>query len=163
MKAKKRKLPDFVDLIIFDFDGVFTDNKVILTEDGIESVVCDRRDGLGIDMLRKLNLNMLILTTEINNVVMYRANKLKIPIEKGCENKEDFLNKYFKINKIKSKNTIYIGNDLNDLKAMRLVGFSVAPADSHNKILAEADLILERKGGDGAVRELAELLINHLK
>jgi D-sedoheptulose 7-phosphate isomerase len=156
------KLPEKVELIVFDFDGVFTNNKVYVNQDGVESVVCDRGDGLGIQMLKEAGIPMFILSTETNPVVSARANKLSIPVEFGCENKEVFLKDYFKRNNISRKNVIYVGNDLNDLNAMRLVAFSVAPADSHQEILHEATLVLKKPGGHGFVREFVEYLLNHI-
>jgi D-sedoheptulose 7-phosphate isomerase len=149
-----------VEMIVFDFDGVFTDNKVYVNQDGVESVVCDRADSLGIQMLKKAKIPMMILSTETNPVVLARAKKMNIPVEFGCLDKEAFLESYLSQNGICKENTIYVGNDLNDLKAMNLVRFSVAPADSHQIILENATLVLKNKGGHGAVRELAEYLFN---
>ena len=162
LKTDQKGFPDKVELIIFDFDGVFTNNKVYLDQNGIESVVCDRGDGLGVQMLRERGIPMLVLSTETNPVVESRAKKLSLPVEFGCGNKKTFLTEYFKSQGIIPQNTIYIGNDLNDLEAMKIVGFSVAPCDSHDRILDYVDLVLERNGGKGAVREFAEKLLNHL-
>ena len=153
--------PVDVDLIVFDFDGVFTDNKVYTAQDGTETVVCDRRDGLGIEMLKKINIPMFILSMEQNPVVIARAKKLDLEVKAGCEDKKSFLQYYFKKKGIDSANVIYIGNDINDLDAMEMVGFSVCPSDSHVKVKESATYILASNGGNGAVRELAELLIQN--
>jgi YrbI family 3-deoxy-D-manno-octulosonate 8-phosphate phosphatase len=150
-----------VTLVIFDFDGVFTDNKVYTTQDGVESVACDRGDSLGINMLKEIGMDMFILSTETNPVVMARAKKIGIKVEAGCIDKKVFLEKYLSEKKIDSKDVIYVGNDLNDLEAMGLVGYPVAPSDAHPDIIRIAAHILCNKGGHGAVRELSELLINH--
>ena len=163
IKTDQKRFPDKVELIIFDFDGVFTNNKVYVDQNGIESVVCDRGDGLGVQMMRERGVPMLVLSTETNPVVESRAKKLSLPVEYGCGNKKIFLTDYFKSQGITPQNTIYIGNDLNDLEAMQIVGFSVAPCDAHNVILNQVNLVLECSGGNGAVREFAELLINQLK
>ena len=150
-----------MELIVFDFDGVFTDNKVYVSQDGTESVMCDRRDGLGIKMLKKLNIPMFILSMENNPVVLARAKKLGLKVKTGCEDKKRFLRNYFKLKGVDSANVIYIGNDLNDLEAMGLVGCSICPGDSHAKVKESATYILASNGGNGAVRELAELLIQN--
>ena len=149
-----------MELIVFDFDGVFTDNKVYVSQDGTESVMCDRRDGLGIKMLKKLNIPMFILSMENNPVVLARAKKLGLKVKTGCEDKKRFLRNYFKLKGVDSANVIYIGNDLNDLEAMEMVGYSVCPDDSHQKVKEMVSYILTAKGGNGAVREFVELLIS---
>jgi YrbI family 3-deoxy-D-manno-octulosonate 8-phosphate phosphatase len=149
-----------VRLVIFDFDGVFTDNKVYTAQDGVESVACDRGDSLGINMLKEIGMDMFILSTETNPVVMARAKKIGVKVEAGCNNKKVFLEKYLSENKIDSKNVIYVGNDLNDLEAMGLVGYPVAPSDAHPDVIRIATHVLCNSGGHGAVRELCELLIN---
>ena len=155
--------PDSIDLIVFDFDGVFTNNKVYTSEDGREAVICDRRDGLGINMLKELNIPMFILSTETNPVVVARAKKMGMKVEIGCENKMRFLIEYFEKFRITKDNVIYVGNDLNDLESMKMVGFSVCPADAHQSIKEVPSYVLKEKGGNGAVRELAELLIQNRK
>lgn len=160
LERVQKEVPQKVELVVFDFDGVFTDNKVFINQDGVESVICDRGDGLGIQMLKEAGIPMLILSTETNPVVLARAKKMAIPVEFGCQKKENFLENYLKENGINLENTIYVGNDLNDLVAMRLVGYSVAPSDSHTRVLKEATLVLKNKGGHGAVREFIEYLLN---
>lgn len=157
--ARKSTLPETIERVVFDFDGVFTDNKVYTAQDGTESVMCDRRDGLGIDMLRDAGIDMLILSKETNSVVAARAGKMKIEVHGSCDNKDAFLAQYFADNGINPANVIYMGNDLNDFDAMQLVGFSVAPADSHSDIKRTASLVLAENGGDGAVRALSEFIL----
>lgn len=151
--------PDPLELIVFDFDGVFTDNKVYTSQDGVEAVMCDRRDGLGIAMLKELNIPMFILSTETNPVVITRGKKMGLKVHHGRKNKKEFLTEYFQKHNINSKNVIYVGNDINDFEAMKLVGYSVCPRDAHQKIKEVASYVLNDRGGDGAVRELSELLI----
>ena len=151
--------------IVFDFDGVFTDNKVWVDQNGIELVCCNRGDGLGFDLLRgfiklkKWNLNYFILSKENNPVVSTRANKMQVSCVQSISDKNKYLTSYLMQNNLDSKGLIYLGNDLNDLKPIHLAGFSVAPSDSHPIILANVDLVLLKKGGDGFVREFIELLI----
>ena len=149
-------------LIVFDFDGVFTDNAVYVSEDGLEMVRCSREDSLGINMLQAHNLPMLILSTESNPVVAARAKKLKLEVFQSCNNKRQFLEDYLHEHNLPAREIVYIGNDLNDLDAMRLVGFSVCPADAHEAVREHCDLVLSKKGGHGAVRELCELALKEL-
>ena len=155
--------------IVFDFDGVFTDNKVWVDQDGRESVRCDRGDGLAFDIMRafqnqgKIKADYFILSKESNPVVVSRAKKLKILCHYGVQDKVSFMKKYLS-SKIMDEiarfgGLIYIGNDLNDLALMNLAGFSVAPKDAHPMVLASADLVLEKAGGEGCVREFIERLL----
>ncbi len=154
------KLPDPVQALVMDFDGVFTDNRVIVLEDGREAVTCSRSDGWGIAQLRKTGLPMLILSTETNPVVQARADKLKIPCLHGMGDKALALQSWLEEKQIDPANVVFLGNDQNDLSCMALVGCAVAVADAHPTALAQADIILSRVGGDGAVRELCELILN---
>lgn len=156
--------------LIFDFDGVFTDNKVYIDETGKEIVRCDRADGLAFDILRKFqekkqwDIQYIILSKEKNPVVQKRAKKLKIGCFNGVSNKKLFIEKYLKKrfgNAEGAKNgVIYVGNDLNDLSAMRFCGCSIAPSDAHKLIKEKATLVLDKKGGEGFVRETIEIILN---
>ena len=162
-----KKLPYWKDVhtIVFDFDGVFTDNKVWVDQNGVESVRCDRSDGLGFDLLRAFKRannwdpNYFILSKEKNPVVSIRAEKLKIDCVQSMSDKADYLANYLDDYNLSAEGMVYLGNDLNDLAAMQISGFSVAPVDSHPLILNQADLVLPRKGGDGFVSEFIVLLI----
>lgn len=147
-----------VQLVVFDFDGVFTDNKVYTSQQGIESVACDRRDSLGCSILKKLGVNLFILSTEANPVVLKRAEKIGIDAEMACRDKKQFIQKYLDKHAFNPANVAYMGNDLNDLEAMALVGHRVVPADAHPLLLKNASLILTKNGGEGAVRELCEMI-----
>jgi len=156
--------------IVFDFDGVFTDNKVWVDQDGKESVRCDRGDGLAFDMVRafqkqgKLNAEILILSKELNPVVLSRARKLHLDCHHGISNKLSYMKEYFESRFSKSQNyfdgLVYLGNDLNDLPLMRCAGFAVAPADAHPKVCEIAHLVMEQRGGEGFVRAFIELLLD---
>ena len=160
-------IPDWklIHTIVFDFDGVFTDNKVWVHEDGRESVRCDRSDGLAFDILRRFVVKMdwklkyFILSRERNRVVYSRARKLQVPCAQGVSNKTDYLKAYLAENQKTMQGLIYVGNDLNDLAAMRLSGFSVAPSDAHPLIRRQANFVSEHKGGEGFVRAFVELLL----
>ena len=162
-----KNLPDWkgIHTIVFDFDGVFTDNKVWVDQNGLESVRCDRGDGLGFDLLRAFiqknnwDLQYFILSKEVNPVVSARAQKIQVDCVQSMSDKAGYLKKHLMNNNLDYDGLIYLGNDLNDLAAMKIAGFSIAPVDSHPLILNQADLVLPRKGGDGFVREFIEMLI----
>lgn len=154
--------PDPIQALILDFDGVFTDNKVIVFQDGSEAVVCDRSDGWGIAQLKSTGLPILILSTEKNPVVQARAKKLDIPCIQGSSDKWDSLRNYLSEQGIDSKNVIYVGNDLNDLPCIINVGYSIAVADAHPVVLDQVDFVLKNRGGSGAIREVCDLISNHI-
>lgn len=147
-----------VQLIVYDFDGVLTDNKILLNEKGIESVVLNRADGLAMGILKKLGVNQIILSTETNRVVEERANKLGILAIRGVENKKETLLAYCQRNDISVENVVYIGNDLNDLEVMRIVGYPVCPSDASEEVKSISRIILHTAGGRGVVRELIEYI-----
>ncbi len=151
---------DDVDVLVFDFDGVLTNNFVYLDQNGLESVICSRADGLAFDVLRKLQKPTYILSTEKNQVVTARAKKLKVPVLQGVSNKSEALKELIEKEGFDLQNILYVGNDLNDYQAMKLCGFSVCPADSHPKIKEIADIALKTNGGNGIVRELLEEVLN---
>jgi len=156
---RARAMPDPIKALILDFDGVFTDNRVLVFQDGREAVVCDRSDGWGIAKLKKTGLPILILSTEANPVVQARADKLNIPFIQGQSEKWCTLQEWLNERNLDPESVVYIGNDVNDLQCMQSVGFSVAVADAHPVILRQADLILDHPGGQGAIRELCDLLL----
>ena len=145
-----------LDAIVLDFDGVLTDNKVYVGQDGKELVKCDRGDGLAFDALRKLSINVYIISTEQNSVVKARADKLKINCIHGVRDKTVALDKLCLDNGYEKSRILFIGNDLNDYLAMKACGYSACPADSHELIKKEATLVLSGFGGDGVMRELLE-------
>lgn len=158
-QQQQDRLPGQVSALVMDFDGVFTDNHVIVHEDGSEAVTCSRSDGWGIAQLRQTGLPMLILSTETNPVVQARADKLKIPCLYGVVDKSQALQTWLAERKIQPANVVYLGNDQNDHGCMALVGCAVAVADAHPETLALADIVLSKPGGSGAVRELCELIL----
>jgi len=153
-------IPRPLKLLVFDFDGVMTDNAVYIDQNGREMVRCHRGDGLGIAMLKEAGVPMCILSTETNPVVTARGIKLGIPVFQSCGHKKVFLENYFKEHDIDGRRVIYLGNDVNDIEAMRLVGFTAAPADAHLAVRQMVDLVLTRPGGHGAVREFCDFLLN---
>jgi len=147
-----------IELIAYDFDGVLTDNKVYLSEDGIESVQVNRSDGLAIKEIEKMGLRQIIISTEKNKVVKKRAEKLNIECFYGIDDKKTSLSNFCNENSIDLKKVIFIGNDINDLEVMKSVGISICPSDAHPSIIKIASVMLNSKGGEGLVRELLDLL-----
>jgi 3-deoxy-D-manno-octulosonate 8-phosphate phosphatase (KDO 8-P phosphatase) len=151
---------DNIDALVFDFDGVLTNNFVYLNQEGVESVACSRADGLAFDVLRKLKKPAFILSTEENSVVTMRAKKLKIPAIQGVADKVLSIKELARENKFDLKNILYVGNDLNDYLVMKVCGYTACPIDSHLKIKEISKYILNTKGGNGIVRELLEQVFN---
>lgn len=155
--------------IAFDFDGVFTDNKVYLNQDGVETVRCDRGDGLGIDFLRharergRIEADIFILSKEPNPVVLARARKLKLDCRHGVARKKDYMDAYFAERRLTDPTPyvglVFLGNDLNDLALMRAAGFSIAPEDAHPLVKRHAAAVLPQRGGEGFVRAFVEQLL----
>jgi YrbI family 3-deoxy-D-manno-octulosonate 8-phosphate phosphatase len=145
-----------IDAIVFDFDGVLTDNKVLVDQHGTESVTCSRADGLAFDLLRKLTIPSYILSTEKNSVVTARANKLNVPVFQGIGDKRQTLSRLISEKSYDFNRICYVGNDLNDYYAMQVCGIRICPADSHPLIKQLSTHILSRDGGDGVARELIE-------
>jgi 3-deoxy-D-manno-octulosonate 8-phosphate phosphatase (KDO 8-P phosphatase) len=145
-----------IDLIVFDFDGVLTDNKVLVDQNGNESVSCSRSDGLGFDVLKILRKSAYIISTEKNLVVSARAKKLNIPVLQGVRDKSHIIKNISKEKNVKLSKILFVGNDLNDYYAMQLCGYSACPSDSHPKIKDIASFVLKTKGGNGVLRELLE-------
>ena len=149
-----------VQLIVFDFDGVFTDNTVYVTQDGIESVRCWRSDGLGLSRLRSAGVKMLIVSTEKNSVVTARATKLQLPCKQGIDDKAEAVLLACREFGITPERTMFVGNDINDIPAFRVVGVPVAVADAYPEVDPHVVWRTERPGGFGAVREICDAVFN---
>ncbi|WP_411720483.1 cytidylyltransferase domain-containing protein [Mycetocola sp.] len=149
-----------VDAVVTDFDGVHTDNRVSVAEDGSETVIAHRGDGMGIALLRAAGIPVLILSTETNPVVAARARKLRVDVQHGVSDKASALRDWAASVDIPLTRIAYLGNDVNDLGCLDIVGWPVVVADAHPDVFASARLVLTRNGGDGAVRELTDLILN---
>jgi N-acylneuraminate cytidylyltransferase len=147
--------------IVFDFDGVMTDDQVYITETGQEMVMASRSDGIGISALRNAGLKLLILSKERNPVVARRAEKLQIEVIQACDNKLEALTKWLSNNQLLLSQCAYVGNDINDLQCMQAVKLAIAPIDAHPQATQAAHWRLTRAGGKGAIRELSDAIINH--
>ncbi|MBI3088227.1 MAG: acylneuraminate cytidylyltransferase [Candidatus Omnitrophica bacterium] len=155
-------LPRPVEAVIFDFDGVFTDNRVLVQQDGTESVLCDRGDGLGLSRLKATGLTVAVLSTERNPVVGVRCAKLGVPCYQGVEDKARTLQAMLQEHGLRRERVVFVGNDVNDAACMRQAGCAIAVADAHPEVRAAAHLVLQRPGGRGAVREVCDLICDAL-
>jgi 3-deoxy-D-manno-octulosonate 8-phosphate phosphatase (KDO 8-P phosphatase) len=145
-----------VKLIVFDFDGVFTDNAVLVSEVGSESVVCSRFDGIGLRMLDEVGVSYFIMSTETNLVVSKRAAKLGIECVQAVEDKGVAIQELCQTQNVSLADTIFLGNDINDVPAFQLVGFPIAVADAWPSIVQSCIAQTKLSGGKGAVREICE-------
>ena len=146
-------------LVISDFDGVFTDNSVWVDENGVEQVKCSRSDGIGIAKLKAIGVELVVVSTEPNNVVLKRCEKLRLEAYNNIGDKGSFVGDLLQRKKVEAGSTLFVGNDENDLPALQHVGFGVAVADSHEKFFKSSRYALKAKGGQGAIRELCEVLV----
>lgn len=144
--------------IAFDFDGVLTDDRVLTATDGTEAVISSRADGLGIEMLRRAGVPMIVLSKERNPVVDARCRKLGLQLVQGLDEKKSSFAKWIDDEGLAVERVVYLGNDVNDLDCIRHAGCGVAVADAHPAVVEAAAVVLDRRGGRGAVRELAELV-----
>ena len=156
----KKKLEQ-IKIVLTDNDGVFTDTGVYYSEKGEEFKRFSIRDGMGVERLRKLaGIETIIITGEESGSVKARAKKLRIKeYYLGVKKKTDVLPEILKNNKVKPENVAFIGDDANDFELMQLIGFKVTPADGMNFIKEICDYVCENKSGNGAFRELAELIL----
>ena len=147
-----------IKLLILDFDGVLTDNFVFVNEEGIESVKCNRSDGIGISRLKNIGINVLIISTETNNVVTIRGNKLKVDVIQGVSNKKMEVEKISHYLSIPLSKIAFLGNDINDIPALEIVGYPMGVSDSYEEIGPFIKFKTQKKGGEGAVREVCDLI-----
>jgi len=164
LKEKNLHLKDKllkIKLVLTDNDGVLTDTGVYFSEKGEELKRFSIRDGMGIERLRKhAGIETIIITGEESGSVKARAKKLKIKeYYLGVQKKADVLADIMKKNNVKPENIAFIGDDANDFELMKMIGFKVTPADGMNFIKEIADYICINKSGNGAFRELAELIL----
>lgn len=152
------QLPDPVGALVLDFDGVLTDNRALVLEDGREAVTCDRSDGLALSRLRQTGLPILVLSSEKNVVVARRCEKLGVPCLHGVARKWPVLHQWLKQRAILLHTVVYVGNDVNDLECLRAVGCPVAVGDAQPEAKSASRIVLAAPGGRGAVRELANLI-----
>ncbi len=157
MKSKLDKVQK-PKILFTDFDGCLTDDRVWLNQEGEEFVAANRKDGLAVKRLKNLGIQVVITSTETNKVVLARGNKMGVEVLQGLSDKAESIEQYLNENNLSWKDVWYIGNDVNDLGAIRKAKFSICPGDAVKAVKKEVDLKLKTKGGYGVLSELATLL-----
>ena len=149
-----------VKLIVYDFDGVMTDNKAYVDQNGSEMVQVNRSDGLAINIIKSKGFDQIILSSETNQVVNARAKKLNIQCMYGVENKRKQLQIFCEQRRYDLDSVLFIGNDINDKEVMSVVGYPLCPNDAYKEIKEISCHVFMKNGGDGVIRELLELIQN---
>ena len=157
----RRPMPANIKLIVSDFDGVFTDNRVWTDQDGREMVAASRSDGLRMRDLRERGIELIVLSSEENPVVLARARKMGIEAvqETDTRKKGEALQNLLVRKQVDPAEVVFVGNDANDLPCFEVVGWAVAVHDSYPEVLRAADYVLHKPGGHGALRELFDLVL----
>ena len=145
---------------VFDFDGVFSDNRVWTNDRGEESIVGCRADTYGLRRLDEVGVEYLIITSETNDAVPARARKMRIECIRGVEDKLPVLREEVDRRGVTLAETSYVGNDVNDAECLAAVGLPVVPADAWPEVVPLARLVLTRAGGLGCVREFCDAVWN---
>ena len=141
---------------VFDFDGVFTDNRVWVNERGEESLAFSRSDGLGLRRLDEVGVSYLIVSMEKSPIVGARAKKLEVDCVQGVDDKLSVVRKRADDLGVALEDTAFLGNDINDADCLRAVGVPVVPADAWPEVKPLAQWVLSRPGGRGCVREFCD-------
>ena len=155
-KEKLKKLK----LALFDFDGVFTNNLVYISEEGYETVACSRSDGIGLSRIESVGIKNYVISSETNQVVGKRCEKLKINLLQGVENKQNAVFKICDQLDIHPEECLFMGNDVNDIPALKIVGIPVAVADAYPELNKHVIYKTKLNGGKGAVREICDIIYN---
>ncbi len=150
------RLLERVRFTVFDFDGVFTDNRVWVNERGEEMLAFTRSDGLGLRRLDEVGVRYLIVSTEPNPIVGARAEKLRVDCVQGVDDKLAVVRERTEAAGVPLEAVAYVGNDVNDADCLRAVGMPVVPADAWPEVKPLARWVLSRPGGAGCVREFCD-------
>ena len=145
-------------IIFIDFDGCLTDDRVWLNQEGEEFVAANRKDGLAVNTLNNLGIQVVIASTETNKVVLARGNKMGVEVLQGLADKAESIEQYLNQKNLSWNDSWYMGNDINDIGAIKRAKFSICPSDAVKVVKKEVDLKLKTKGGYGVLSELATLL-----
>ena len=161
MKSKLHKIQK-PKIIFTDFDGCLTDDRVWLNQDGEEFVAANRKDGLAIKRLKNLGIQVVIASTETNKVVLARGNKMGVEVLQGLEDKADSIDQYLKQKNLTWNDVWYVGNDVNDLGAIKKARLSLCPADAVKKVRNTVDVGLKTNGGYGILGEIVTYIENRV-
>ena len=158
-KNIKEKLKG-IKLLILDVDGVMTDGRIIMDNEGRETKNFDVRDGHGIKILQRYGIKVAILTGRQSKVVEYRAKDLEIgDVYQRAFNKKEVFGRILEKHKLSASAVAFMGDDIVDIPVLKCVGFSAAVADAIDVVKKSVDYITGHKGGHGAVRELCEMIL----
>ncbi|MDB4623033.1 3-deoxy-D-manno-octulosonate 8-phosphate phosphatase [bacterium] len=149
-----------IKVLFLDFDGVFTDNNVLVDENGFEYVSCSRYDGFGLSALKNVGVNPIVLTTETKPLARVRCKKLNIECYDALTDKYMFAQNYLKDNDYSFDEVCFLGNDINDLPLLNHTFLPVVTPDSHASVQYDHFYVTCKYGGKGCVRELADLIVN---
>jgi len=151
-----------VRLVCTDFDGVFTDGMVYTDQNGVESVRCSRKDGLGIDMLERAGISVHVISKETNPVVAARCKKMGVACDQAVatgEGKAEIMKRVTQEAGLNFSQVAFIGDDVNDISALKSAGFAVTVADGHPLVKKVAHYVTHARGGEHAFRELCEFIL----
>jgi YrbI family 3-deoxy-D-manno-octulosonate 8-phosphate phosphatase len=154
VNSKLHKIPK-PKILLTDFDGCLTDDRVWLNQDGEEFVAANRKDGLAVKRLKNLGIQVVITSTETNKVVLARGIKMGVEVLQGLADKAESIDQYLKQKNLSWNDVWYIGNDVNDLGAINKAKLSISPADAVKKIRRTVDIVLKTNGGRGILSEIA--------
>ena len=157
------KIPK-IKMLILDVDGTMTDNGIYIDENGIESKKYNAKDGVGIYELLKKNIIIGIIShSEKGDGIISRANYLGIQYcYVGNDQKDKILYEWIEKEKIELKEVAFIGDDINDLSLINIVGFSICPNDAVKQVKDKASIILNSNGGYGCVREFSDIYLSQI-
>ncbi len=156
------QLLEKIKLIVLDVDGTMTDGGVYIDNNEIETKKFNIKDGAGILLAQSVGINFMILTGRESGCVRKRASELNIKyVHQGIKNKEDFLENFICTSGYEKENIAYIGDDLNDLKAMKYCQVNACPIDAAQEVKEQCQFVLTTKGGYGVVREFVEILLKN--
>lgn len=159
--CRKDRLPRQIEALVFNFDGVLTDDTLMVDENGVEATQCSRADDIGAGMLRSAGISMLVLSNEQHSVYKARCRKLGLPYRHGSPDKLAALKGWLKEHSIQPSRTLFVGSDIDDRCCLEYAGCAIGPADSHPDILGSLHILLNSRGGKGVLRELASLIVGN--
>jgi N-acylneuraminate cytidylyltransferase len=163
-RQKKERIPNRITHLVLDVDGVFTDGTIAYSKDGELSKNFDMRDGMGLEILRQYNVEVLVMTSEQSELVAKRMQKLKIEnVYLGVKDKYSLLQHILETQNLSINNFAYIGDDVNDLTNICSVGWSLTPNNATNVVKQHADVVLSKNSGAGAIREACNFIMNYNK
>jgi N-acylneuraminate cytidylyltransferase len=163
-RQKSMKLSQRIQYLVLDVDGVFTDGGIYYNEEGEFAKKFDMRDGMGLEILRENNVEVVVLTSENSKLVAERMKKLQIENTfLGIKDKYSFLKQFLALKNRSFEAVAYVGDDVNDLANICSCGWSFAPANAMNIVKSHADIVLAHHSGNGAIREVCELIMKYNK